>query len=222
MNAAPWFIRPVCLKYNIRSLQWSSPNVKSKQSSGDERTEENPKQQNTGTDGEPWQKTGCFHVSWENTEAGNHMEWSYPGRTPTPRLSNASLERMINMSLLLALFPPFQIKHVFTAAQTRPLAKSKSNADQKKIENKTTLAFSYICISAFIQPGCLDDMYSFLELCTDICVELSGTIEPVCTVWHMRKHWGQFQVTCDSCFFFLEHVQIAFSTDSIMRSKVND
>lgn len=35
-NAAPWIIRPVCLKYNIRTLQWSSPTVKPERFSGDE------------------------------------------------------------------------------------------------------------------------------------------------------------------------------------------
>lgn len=93
------------------------------------------------------------------------------GEAPSPRLSNASLERMINMS------PPPPLSQSNTLLQHRlghlPNQEKKvTSTKTKNLKNKTTLAFSYIFISAFIQPGYHDDWYGFLELCTDICVEV--------------------------------------------------
>lgn len=91
------------------------------------------------------------------------MEWSYPGRTPPPRLSNASLERMINMSSLLAFppppFPNQTLIYCSTDSATRQI--KKVTLTKNKNKNKTTLAFSYICISAFIHPGYHGDRYGF-------------------------------------------------------------
>lgn len=114
-NAAPWIIRPVRLKYNIRSLQWSSTRVKSRVWWGWKNRGGREKKQNMGTDWEPWEKRAVFMFS-ERTRKLVIMEWSYPGRAPLPRLSDASLERMINVSTL----------HYF------PLSKSNTNVLQHR------------------------------------------------------------------------------------------
>lgn len=157
------------------------------------------------------------------------MEWSYPGRTPPPRLSNASLERMINMLSLLASPPPPSKSNTYLLQhRLGHLPNHKVTLTKNKNKNKTTLAFSYICISAFIHPGYHGDRYGFfITLYRHLCGNfLLSDREPVCTVRHMRKHWGQFQVTCDFLFFFFFFFRMChpnpFSTDSVMMSKVND
>lgn len=90
------------------------------------------------------------------------MEWSYPGRTPPPRLSNASLERMINMLSLLASPPPPSKSNTYLLQhRLGHLPNHKVTLTKNKNKNKTTLAFSYICISAFIHPGYHGDRYGF-------------------------------------------------------------
>lgn len=172
-NAAPWIIRPVCLKYNIRGLQRSSPNVKSNTIQwGWENRNKNGTPENREKDGDrrrerqrerqrEREKGAFFHVWWENTEAGNHMEWWFPGRPRPPRLSNASLERMINM--LLESFPPLSKSNTYLLQHRLGHSPNQKNitSRENKIKNKTTLAFSYICVSAFIQPGYHGDRYGF-------------------------------------------------------------
>lgn len=119
-NAAPWIIRPVCLKYNIWGLQWSSPNVKSKQSSGDERTEENQNKTEKKTSRE---KRAVFMFSEKSWQSYGMILCR---EKPPPRLSNASQEWM-NMSSLLASFPPFPNQTLFycsTDSATRQIKKT--------------------------------------------------------------------------------------------------
>lgn len=84
--------------------------------------------------------------------------WNDPiqGEPVPPCLSNASLERMINiLPLTLATFPPFPnqtLSYWSTDSATRQIKKEKVTLTKQKSKNKTTLPFSYICISEVIQP----------------------------------------------------------------------
>lgn len=156
------------------------------------------------------------------------MEWSYPGRTPPPRLSNASLERMINMSSLHH-FPPFQIKHLFTAAQTRPLAKSKKvTLTKKKIKIKikqlllsVTYASQHLSTLGTIATGTA--FYNFVQTFVwkffltfqqRACLHSPAHEETLGTI----SSYMWFLVF----FFFRMCHPNPFSTDSVMMSKVND
>lgn len=124
--------------------------------------------------------------TWKLVIIWNDPIQGEPSPSSLPRLSNASLERMINM---LHHCPSFQ-NQTFTAAQTRPLAKSKKVT---KKNFKTCFQLHLSMYLNFVQTF----VWRFL---------FSDIREPVCTVRHMKTHGGQFQVTCDFLFFFSECV----------------
>lgn len=162
-NAAPWIIRPVyvsSLNYNMRVLYYINYIISEIYSAGVRRRRQRQRQSSGGEREQNRTRTEV-NVREDVVMFGSwRVEWRCPRPPPPPRLSNASLERMINASALLAsspLYPNQTLVSCSTDPASRQINKQKKVTKENKKENKN--AFS--SISAFIQPGYHGDRYGF-------------------------------------------------------------
>lgn len=131
-NAAPWIIRPVyvsSLNYNMRVLYYINYIISEIYSAGVRRRRQRQRQSSGGEREQNRTRTEV-NVREDVVMFGSwRVEWRSP-----PRLSNASLERMINASALLAsspLYPNQTLVSCSTDPASRQINKQKKVTKEK-------------------------------------------------------------------------------------------